>query len=85
MGADLVAASRYMRGGRQIGGPRLKSLLSRLAGLSLHSIGGLPIHDPTNNFKLYRRSFLAAIPIESRAGFEVALELSVKATSAVTG
>ena len=28
-GADVVAASRYMRGGRQIGGPPLKRLLSR--------------------------------------------------------
>lgn len=78
-GADLVAASRYMNRGRQIGGPRIKSLLSRLAGLTLHWFAGLPIHDPTNNFKLYRRSFLTATPIESRAGFEVALELSVKA------
>jgi dolichol-phosphate mannosyltransferase len=78
-GADVVAASRYMKGGRQIGGPRLKSLLSRIAGLSLHWFAGLPIHDPTNNFKLYRRAFLTATPIESRAGFEVALELSVKA------
>jgi dolichol-phosphate mannosyltransferase len=78
-GADLVAGSRYMRGGQQVGGPRLKSLLSRLAGLSLHWFGGLPIHDPTNNFKLYRHTFLSATPIESRAGFEVALELSVKA------
>jgi dolichol-phosphate mannosyltransferase len=78
-GADLVAASRYMSGGGQIGGPRFKRLLSRIAGLSLHSLGGLPIHDPTNNFKLYRRSFLASTPIESRAGFEVALELTVKA------
>ena len=79
-GADLVAASRYMRGGRQIGGPRVKALLSRLAGLSLHRFGGVPIHDPTNNFKLYRRAFLSANVIESRAGFEVALELTVKAS-----
>jgi glycosyltransferase involved in cell wall biosynthesis len=55
-GVDLVAASRYMPGGRQIGGPRLKGWLSRLAGLSLHWIGRVPIHDPTSNFKLYRRS-----------------------------
>jgi dolichol-phosphate mannosyltransferase len=81
-GVDLVAASRYMKGGRQIGGPRLKSLLSRLAGISLHWFAGLPIHDPTSNFKLYRRAFLTATPIESRAGFEVALELSVKAFGA---
>ncbi len=79
-GADVVAASRYMRGGRQVGGPRLKRLLSRAAGLSLHWFAGVPIHDPTNNFKLYSRRFLDATPIESEAGFELAIELSVKAT-----
>jgi dolichol-phosphate mannosyltransferase len=78
-GADLVAASRYMKGGRQEGGPRLKRLLSRFAGLSLHWFGRLPIHDATNNFKLYRRSFLESVRIESRGGFELAIELSVKA------
>jgi dolichol-phosphate mannosyltransferase len=80
--ADVVAASRYMRGGRQIGGPRLKRLMSRGAGLSLHWFAGVPTHDPTNNFKLYSRSFLDATPIESSAGFELALELTVKATLA---
>ena len=79
-GADVVAASRYMRGGRQIGGPLVKRLMSRAAGLSLHWVGGVATHDPTNNFKLYRRSFLDATPIESTAGFELALELTVKAT-----
>jgi glycosyltransferase involved in cell wall biosynthesis len=79
-GADLVAASRYMPGGRQIGGPRLKSGLSRLAGLSLHWLGRVPIHDATSNFKLYRRSFLDSVEIESHGGFELAIELSVKAT-----
>ena len=78
-GADLVAASRYMRGGRQVGGPAVKRFLSRVAGLSLHWLGRLPIHDPTNNFKLYRRTLLDAVNIESTAGFELALELSVKA------
>jgi dolichol-phosphate mannosyltransferase len=81
-GADVVAASRYMRGGHQIGGPLVKRLMSRAAGLSLHHLAGVPTHDPTNNFKLYRRSFLDATPIESTAGFELALELTVKATIA---
>ena len=79
-GADVVSASRYMKGGRQIGGPIVKRLMSRAAGLSLHHLAGVPTHDPTNNFKLYRRSFLDATPIESTAGFELALELTVKAT-----
>ena len=81
-GADVVAASRYMKGGHQIGGPLLKRLMSRTAGMSLHWFAGVPIHDPTNNFKLYSRRFLDSVTIESAAGFELALELSVKATLA---
>jgi dolichol-phosphate mannosyltransferase len=79
-GADVVSASRYMRGGHQVGGPPLKRLMSRTAGLTLHWFAGVPTHDPTNNFKLYSRRFLDSITIESSAGFELALELTVKAT-----
>jgi dolichol-phosphate mannosyltransferase len=81
-GADVVSASRYMRGGRQIGGPPVKRFLSRAAGLTLHWFGGIPTHDPTNNFKLYSRRFRDTVTIESTAGFELALELTVKATIA---
>jgi len=81
-GADVVAASRYMRGGHQVGGPLFKRLMSRTAGLTLHWFAGVPTHDPTNNFKLYSRRFLDATTIESEAGFELALELTVKATLA---
>jgi dolichol-phosphate mannosyltransferase len=78
-GADVVAASRYMRGGQQIGGPWLKGQLSRLGGLSLHALSGLPTRDPTNSFKAYKKSFLDRTPIESPAGFALGLELTVKA------
>jgi dolichol-phosphate mannosyltransferase len=81
-GADVVAASRYMRGGHQVGGPLVKRTLSRVAGLTLHWFGGVATHDPTNNFKLYSRRLLDATPIQSEAGFELALELTVKATLA---
>lgn len=77
-GYDLVCASRYMPGGRQVGGPIVKSFLSRVAGLSLHRLAGIPTHDATNSFKLYRRRLLEEIVIESRGGFEVGLELTVK-------
>jgi dolichol-phosphate mannosyltransferase len=79
LGADVVSASRYMRGGRQEGGPLLKRTLSRLAGLSLHWIGRIPTHDPTSNYKLYSRRLLERVTIESEAGFELAIELTVKA------
>jgi dolichol-phosphate mannosyltransferase len=78
-GAAVVCPSRYMRGGKQIGGPWLKGQLSRAAGLSLHWLAGLPTRDPTNSFKAYRRDFLERTPIESAAGFSLGLELTVKA------
>jgi hypothetical protein len=78
-GCDVVASSRYMPGGRQIGGPWFKGLISRLAGVSLRWIAGLPTHDATNSFKAYRRAFLERTRIESQAGFSLALELTVKA------
>ncbi len=78
-GCDVVCGSRYMRGGRQIGGPLLKGLLARLAGLSLHFLAGVPTHDVSNSFKMYRSSFLKKITIESQGGFEIGMEILVKA------
>ena len=78
-GFDVVAASRYMKGGRQIGGPILKQILSRVAGVSLHYLVGLPTYDATNSFKLYSKKFLDSVKIESDGGFELAIELTVKA------
>ena len=78
-GADVVAGSRYMRGGRQEGGPVLKRTMSRMASLSLHWFGGLPVHDATSNFRLYSKRLLNQVTIESRGGFELGLELTVKA------
>jgi glycosyltransferase involved in cell wall biosynthesis len=77
--ADIVCASRYMKGGKQIGGPLIKGLLSRYAGLTLYYFAGLPTHDATNSFKLYRVSFLREQIIESVGGFELGIELVAKA------
>ena len=77
--SDIVCASRYMRGGKQIGGSFIKGMMSRCAGLSLHYLAGLPTHDPTNSFKLYRKEFLQKVTIESTGGFELGIELVVKA------
>jgi glycosyltransferase involved in cell wall biosynthesis len=78
-GADVVAGSRYMRGGHQVGGPLLKRSMSRAAGLSLHWLGGVPVHDATSNFRLYSKRLLNQVTIESTGGFELGLELTVKA------
>jgi glycosyltransferase involved in cell wall biosynthesis len=81
-GYDIVCASRYMKGGRQIGGPWLKGLMSRTAGVSLYWLAGLPSHDATNAFRAYRRTVLTEFPIESRGGFAYSLEITAKAFAA---
>lgn len=77
--ADIVCGSRYMRGGKQIGGPLFKKFLSRTAGVSLYYICSIPTKDVTNSFKLYRRKVLDNITIESTGGFELGMEIVIKA------
>jgi dolichol-phosphate mannosyltransferase len=78
-GFDVVCGSRYMKGGKQIGGPLFKKSISRIAGLSLRYVAGVPTHDATNSFKLYRKSMLDSLEIESDGGFEIGMEIVVKA------
>ena len=47
-GVVIACASRYMRGGQQVGGPWLKGRVSRLAGVSLNVLGRVCTHDATN-------------------------------------
>ncbi|MBI2121733.1 MAG: glycosyltransferase [Candidatus Sungbacteria bacterium] len=77
--ADIVVASRYMRGATRRGGPFLKGVISRLASLSLHWLIGIPTHDATENTRIYRKSMLKEISIESQKTFEVSLEVIIKA------
>jgi hypothetical protein len=71
-----------MAGGQQVGAPLFKSLLSRLAGLSLYWFARVGTHDATNSFKAYDRSFLEAVGVDSTQGFEMGLELVAKARRA---
>lgn len=77
-GNDVVCGSRYMPGGKQIGGPLIKKTLSRMAGVSLKHLTGIPTHDITNSFKLYRRTVLDQFDLESNGGFEIGMEIVVK-------
>ena len=78
-GVVIASASRYMPGGQQVGGPRLKRLLSRVAGKSFALITGIGTRDATNSFKAYDKKFVEKAGIHSRHGFEIGLELTAKA------
>jgi dolichol-phosphate mannosyltransferase len=81
-GVVVAAASRYSRGGQQVGGPFLKSLLSRAAGFSLWAFARVGTHDATNSFKAYDVAFVRKVGITSSAGFEIGIELVAKARRA---
>lgn len=81
-GVVVAAASRYMAGGQQVGGPPLKGFLSELAGRSLHLLARVGTKDATNSFKAYSVDFVRQVGIDSRSGFEIGLELTAKARRA---
>ncbi|MGH2685830.1 MAG: glycosyltransferase family 2 protein [Actinomycetota bacterium] len=78
-GVVVAAASRYMRGGQQVGGPGMKSALSRWAGKTLFHLARVGTHDATNSFKAYSTAFVRDVGIDSDTGFEVGIELTAKA------
>ena len=78
-GVVVAAASRYAKGGQQVGGPFMKRIMSRAAGLSLFWIGRVGTRDATNSFKAYDRDFIRRVGVESDTGFELGLEMVAKA------
>ncbi len=77
-GYAVASASRYAKGGKHTGGPKLKHALSRLAGYLSFYLLRTGTSDPTNLFKAVRRDFLDSIQIESRHGFTIGIELVTK-------
>jgi dolichol-phosphate mannosyltransferase len=78
-GVAVAAASRYMPGGQQVGGPGLKGVMSKSAGRSLRLLAHIGTRDATNSFKAYSTEFVRSVGIDSRDGFELGIELTAKA------
>jgi dolichol-phosphate mannosyltransferase len=76
-GYDVVCGSRYMKGGQKQGGRFLQTLFSKWSGLTLCFLTGIPTHDSSNAFKMYRKEAIDNIDIEE-AGFASSLEIVVK-------
>jgi hypothetical protein len=76
-GYDVVAGSRYMRGGETVG-MTTKQRISHLYSLLVRVVGGLGIHDVSNAFKAYRREVLDGVRTEAES-FDISVELTVKA------
>ncbi len=77
-GADIVAPSRFMKGGCMVGCRWLKATLVRTAAFTLYHLARVPTHDATNGFRLFSRRVITQISIESSDGFAFSIELLVK-------
>ena len=79
-GCDLVNATRYAYGGKNIGGVFMSQLLSRIANKLFHLISGTSLTDPTLGVKMFRRSRFNEIKLESNpVGWAVSFEFAIKA------
>ena len=76
-GADIVAGSRYMRGGRIVGDTP-KQRLSHLYSVLMQIISGIACQDVSNSFKAYRRAVWENIVNESNS-FDISVEMTIKA------
>ncbi|MFH1225469.1 MAG: glycosyltransferase [Candidatus Diapherotrites archaeon] len=80
-GYGIVCASRYMKGGRRIGGSRAKAFFSWFVGLLFNRLIGVPTADSTNSFKMYRKDVLRKVlPKLLKGGsFSFSLEVTMLA------
>lgn len=77
-GCQVVAASRFMRGGRMVGCRWQKAIPVRVAAFLLYHLARVPTHDASNGFRLFSRRLLDMVQIESTVGFTYSIELLVK-------
>lgn len=79
--ADLVIGSRYVQGGSTPGWPFKRRLISRMGGIFIRTVTGMPFRDPTGGFKCWKVSALKAMrydTIES-SGYSFQLEMNHRA------
>lgn len=77
-GYDIIVGSRYMPGGNKIAEPKIQGFLSRTVNKTLHTLTGIPIHDVSNPFRMYKKKLYSEIKTMSK-GNEIPIEILFKA------
>lgn len=79
--ADLVIGSRYVKGGATPGWPFKRRLISRMGGIFIRTVTGMPLKDPTGGFKCWKVSALKAMEYDTieSAGYSFQLEMNHRA------
>jgi glycosyltransferase involved in cell wall biosynthesis len=77
-GNEIVAPSRFMKGGSMKNCPIIKEILVRFSSYTLFVLSSIPIEDASNGFRLFSKKIIDTFEIESNLGFAYSLELLVK-------
>src|SRR3989344_7046533 len=78
-GCELVSCTRYGYGGKVFGGSWIQKILSKTANKLFYFLSSSQLTDVTFGPKMFRPDFFKKITIESKRGWAVAFELSIKA------
>ena len=79
-GCSLVNATRYVYGGKNIGGSFISKFLSTTANKLFYILSDSSLTDPTLGVKMFRRSLFNQIKLESKpVGWAVSFEFAIKA------
>ncbi len=76
---DIVSATRYVEGGQKYGGPWFKTQLSRFLNILFQRLTRFPLSDITYSFGMYHKNVVDSINIESCGGWEMSMEIAIKA------
>lgn len=76
--ADVVVGSRYVKGGKCVGWPFRRWLISRCGGIFIRTVTGMPLRDPTGGFRAFRRAALESLDLDSvkSNGYSFQLEIN---------
>jgi dolichol-phosphate mannosyltransferase len=79
--ADVVLGSRWVPGGSVVDWPRRREVLSRGGNTYARLLLGLPLHDATGGYRVFRREVLQALELDtvSSAGYCFQVDLARRA------
>ena len=82
--ADLVLGSRYVPGGRTVGWPKHREVLSRGGNTWVRLITGMKLRDATGGYRLFRRETLERIDLATvaSAGYTFQVDLAWRTSRA---
>lgn len=77
---DLVIGSRYVPGGGTKNWPFKRRFLSRMGGVYVRLLTGLPVADPTAGFRFYRREVIDYIDLDriEANGYAFQIEMALR-------